>query len=322
MTAAHVIVGAGPIGSATARLLAARGERVTVVTHSGGGPDLAGVERVKADAADVDRMTQLTAGAAALYNCANPPYNRWDTDWPPIASSLLTAAERSGAVLATVSNLYGYGRVSGPMTEQTPLHPHGTKGRVRATMWQDALAAHASGRARVTEVRGSDYVGGGAESHLGDRVVPKILAGKNVQVLGSADQPHTWTFVEDVAHLLVIVGADERAWGQPWHVPSNPPRTQRQAVDDIARAAGVTAVKTSVVPGLLLRVMGLFNPAVRELPEVAYQLEQPFILDSTAAQRTFGLAPTPWDDVLAAIVAHYRGGAAGPFDPVGRAGPA
>jgi len=306
MTAQHVIVGAGPIGSATARLLSAAGQQVRIITRSGGGPDLPGVERVKADAVDAARLTELTAGAAALYNCANPPYHHWATDWPPLAASLLTAAETSGAVLATVSNLYGYGRVSGPMTEQTPLNPNGTKGRVRVTMWQDALAAHRAGRVRATEVRGSDYIGGGAQGHLGDRVVPRILAGKGVQVLGAADQPHTWTFVDDVARLLVTVGSNEQAWGRAWHVPSNPPRTQRQAVDDIARVAGVTPVKTAVVPGLVLRVMGLFNPQVRELPEVAHQLEHPFVMDSSAAQQTFGLEPTPWDDVLAATVAHYR----------------
>jgi len=306
VTVQHVIVGAGPIGSATASLLSAAGQQVRIITRSGGGPDLAGVELVKADAADAARLSELTAGADVVYNCANPPYHRWATDWPPLAASLLTAAEASGAVLATVSNLYGYGRVSGPITEQTPLNPNGTKGRVRVTMWQDALAAHQDGRVRATEVRGSDYVGGGAQGHLGDRVVPRILAGKGVQVLGAADQPHTWTFVDDVARLLVAVGSDEQAWGKAWHVPSNPPRTQRQAVDDLARVAGVTPVKTSVVPRFVLRVMAVFNPQVRELPEVAYQLEQPFVMDSSAAERTFGLEPTPWDEVLAATVAHYR----------------
>ena len=306
MTVQHVIVGAGPIGSATASLLSAAGQQVRIITRSGGGPDLAGVELVKADAADAARLSELTAGADVVYNCANPPYHRWATDWPPLAASLLTAAEASGAVLATVSNLYGYGRVSGPITEQTPLNPNGTKGRVRVTMWQDALAAHQDGRVRATEVRGSDYVGGGAQGHLGDRVVPRILAGKGVQVLGAADQPHSWTFVDDVARLLVAVGSDEQAWGKAWHVPSNPPRTQRQAVDDLARVAGVTPVKTSVVPRFVLRVMAVFNQQVRELPEVAYQLEQPFVMDSSAAERTFGLEPTPWDEVLAATVAHYR----------------
>src|SRR5215216_5167558 len=122
----HVIVGAGPVGSATAALLASRGETVRLVTRSGGGPNHPAIERVAADATDADRLTELSTGAAALYNCANPQYHRWLTDWPPLASALLTAAERSGAVLATASNLYGYGPVSTPITADTPLratHP-------------------------------------------------------------------------------------------------------------------------------------------------------------------------------------------------------
>jgi nucleoside-diphosphate-sugar epimerase len=302
----HVIVGAGPIGSGAARLLAERGEEVTVVTRSGSGPDGPGILRVRADAADAAALTDLAAGAAVLYNCANPPYHRWATDWPPLAGALLAAAERSGAVLATVSNLYGYGPVDGPITESTPLNPHGTKGRVRAQMWHDALSAHRAGRVRVTEIRASDYIGPYAQSHLGARVVPRLLVGKGIRVLSSADSLHTWTYVDDVARLLVTVGTDERAWGRPWHVPSNPPRTQREAVGDLARAAGVGPVTVAEVPVVLLRAMGLFNPVIRELPEVAHQLQRPFVMDSSAAQATFRQQPTPWPEVLAATVSYYR----------------
>jgi len=302
----HVIVGAGPIGTATALLLAGRGEEVVVVTRSGSGPDHPAITRTAADAGSSAAMGEVTAGAAAIYNCANPRYHRWQTDWPPIARSLLSAAEGSGAVLVTVSNLYAYGRVSGPMTEDLPLDPNGAKGEVRAQMWRDALAAHESGRVRVTEVRGSDYVGPGAQSHLGERVVPRLLAGRQVTVMKSADSAHTWTATRDVARLLVTVAQDERAWGRPWHVPSNPPRTQREAVGDLCHVAGVDPVKVREYPRLLIAGMGLFNPLMREFSEVAHQFEDPFILDSTAAQQTFDLKPTPWDDVLADVIASFR----------------
>jgi nucleoside-diphosphate-sugar epimerase len=302
----HVIVGAGPIGTATALLLAERGEEVVVVTRSGSGPEHPAITRTAADASSSTGMAELAAGAVAIYNCANPQYHQWRTDWPPIARSLLSAAESSNAVLVTVSNLYGYGPVSGPMTEDLPLAATGSKGGVRAQMWRDAVAAHDAGRARVTEVRGSDYVGPAAQGHLGDRVVPRLLAGKDVTVMKSADTAHTWTATSDVARLLTTVAEDERAWGRPWHVPSNPPRTQREAVGDLCRVAGVPVVKVKEYPGLLIRGMGLFNPVMRELPEVAYQLTEPFVLDSTAAQRTFGLAPTPWDDVLDGLIASFR----------------
>lgn len=305
----HVVVGAGPVGTATARLLVDRGDDVVVVTRSGTGP--AGARRVRLDASDAEGMAEVATGAVAIYDCANPPYHRWPVDWPPLHAALLTAAERTGAVLATVGNLYGYGPVGGPMTEDLPFAPAGPKGRVRAAMWRDALAAHEAGRVRVTEVRGSDYACPGPGSHLGDRVVPRVLAGRGVTVLGDADVAHTWTSVDDVARLLVTVASDERGWGRAWHVPSAPPRTQREAVADLCRAAGTAPVPVRTLPRALLATLGLASPMMRELREVAYQFEQPFVLDATAAERTFDLAPTPWETTVDALVAAYR-------DPVSR----
>ena len=302
----HVIVGAGPVGHATARLLAERGEQVTIVSRSGRGPEHPAVTRIQCDATDAAALTAIAQGASALYNCAAPEYRHWVRDWPPLAAALLDAAEKSGAVLVTAGNLYGYGRPDSSLTELSPLAPTGPKGAVRKQMWDDALGRHEAGRVRVTEVRASDYVGRGAQSHLGDRVVPRLLAGKKVQVLPSADALHSWTFVDDVARLLVTVAVDERAWGHAWHVPTNPPRSQRQAVQDLAAVAGVAVPAISEVPGLLLKVMALISPEVRELPEIAYQLAQPFVIDSSSAATTFGLRPTPWADVLAATVEHYR----------------
>jgi len=302
----HVIVGAGPIGTAIALLLGERGEDVVIVTRSGSGPNHPAVTRTAADASSSARMTELATDAVAIYNCANPAYHRWPTDWPPLAHALLTAAERSGAVLAIVNNLYGYGPVSGPMTEDLPLAATGHKGQTRAQMWRDALASHEAGTVRATEVRASDYIAPGPSSHLGDRVVPRLLAHKSVAVMKSADTAHTWTAVDDVARLLVTVAADARGWGRAWHVPSNPPRTQREAVGDLCRAASVDPVRVKENPAVLMRALGLVNPLIRELAEVAYQFENPFVLDSTAAQHTFGLAPTPWDDVLASVIASYR----------------
>jgi nucleoside-diphosphate-sugar epimerase len=145
----HVVVGAGPVGTQTALRLADAGADVRVVTRSGAGPNHPRVQRVAADAADPARMRELASDAVALYNCANPTYTRWDTDWPPISAALLEAAAAAGAVLATVGNLYGYGRVTAPMDARTPLAPNDHKGEVRAAMWREALAAHEAGRVRV-----------------------------------------------------------------------------------------------------------------------------------------------------------------------------
>ncbi len=304
MGESSLVVGAGVIGSRVAGMLAERGDRVAVISRRGSGP--AGVA---ADAADAGAMARLAEGAAVIYNCVNPPYHRWPADWPPIAASVLAAAERSGAVLVTLSNLYGYGpRVPGgydeahPITEATPLAATGRKGRVRARVWQDALAAHQAGRVRVAEVRAADFVGPGAQSAMGERIVRHVRQEKNVSVLGRADRPHTWSFTDDVARMLVTAGTDPRAWGRAWHVPSNEPLSQRQVIDDFARAAGVGQVRVGEIPPVVLRGMGLFSPLLRELRETEYQFRDDFVMDSSAAQAAFGLTPAPWEEIVAETV--------------------
>jgi nucleoside-diphosphate-sugar epimerase len=303
-TGRHLVVGAGPIGSAVAIELAAGGAEVIVVTRSGRGPSVAGVTNVAADASDQARLTELATGAVAIYNCVNPKYSRWEQDWPPVAKALIEAAAATGAVLVVASNVYAYGLPTGPMTEDTPFNPHFKNGRVRAQMYRDQLAAHESGRIRMVEVRGSDYVGPGSQSQLGDRVVPRILSGKALQLLGNPDMPHTWTYTLDMGHALVVAGNDERAYGRAWHAPSTP-RTQREAVTDLARVAGVAVPKIGSVPGVLLSGLGLVNPDMRELKNVMYQVENPFVVDDSAIANTFGVQRTEWDVVLRATLESF-----------------
>src|SRR5688572_9799874 len=190
--ALHVIVGKGPVGSATAEELVVRGHEVRVLSRSGGRSTDA-VEHRQVDAVDADAVSEASRGAAALYNAVNPEYHRWATDWPPVAAALLAAAERTGAVLVTMSNLYGYGRPTGPMTPQSPLSATDVKGRVRIRMWEDALAAHEAGRVRVTEARAADFVGPqvpAAHSHL-TRQLTALRKGRRAWVVGDPDAPRT-----------------------------------------------------------------------------------------------------------------------------------
>jgi nucleoside-diphosphate-sugar epimerase len=289
--ALHVIVGAGPVGSAVARELLQHGEQVRVVTRSGSG--IEGTEKVAADAGDAARLSELSSGAAAIYNCVNPPYHRWAQEWPPVATALLAAAESSGAVLATTGNLYVYGPVDRPMTEDMPMAAVGPKGAVRRKMTQDALDAHRAGRIRAFEVRGSDYLGG--NSLLGTLVTPALRKGRRAFVPADLDAPHTWTNVEDVAKLLVLGAADERAWGQVWHVPSAPACSVRQLTAIAAAQLGAKP-KLASLPYPALWAVGLVNPFARELRETQHQFRKPFVLDSSKAQATFGLQPAALED--------------------------
>ncbi|GAA3132015.1 NAD-dependent epimerase/dehydratase family protein [Planomonospora alba] len=304
----HVVVGAGQVGSHVARLLAGQGHEVVLVSRSGSGPQAPGIRKEAADAADRERLARLAAGAETVYNCVNPPYHRWAEAWPPLAASMLAAAEAAGAGYVILGNLYVYAAPDRPMKESDPLTPPSAKGAVRARVWRDALAAHEAGRVRVTEVRGSDFFGPGCrdQSHLGDRFVPRLLAGKPVRHVGDPDQPHSWTYVPDVARALVAAGTGERSWGRAWHVPTGPATTYRAVAERLCALAGAPAPAVKTMPHWLLRAAGAFSPMIGELEELRYQFVRPFVVDSTDSQEVFGLAPTPLDEALTATIAWWR----------------
>ncbi|NIH67409.1 NAD-dependent epimerase/dehydratase family protein [Modestobacter marinus] len=308
--ARHVVVGKGPVGSTTARLLAEQGHEVLVLSRSGG-TSTDRVEHRAVDAADAEALTRAVGRADLLYNAVNPPdYTTWSRDWPPLAAALLTAAERSGAGLVVMGNLYGYGRPSGPLTPQSPLAATDEKGRLRAQLWTDALAAHQAGRLRVTEARASDFVGPGippAQSHL-VRQLETLRRGRRAWVVGDPDVRHSWTHVPDAAATLIALGADDRSWGRAWHVPSPAPRSQRQALTDLARAMGAPPARVSGIPWPVLRAAGLAVPLMREVGAIRHQWDQEFVLDASETTAVFGLAATPWDDVVRSTVAAVQPG--------------
>ena len=299
MTDKFVVIGAGPVGTETATQLAEEGHDVVVVTRSGRGPELEGVRRVSADASDPSALAPLVEGAAALLNCANPSrYTEWERVWPPLAASLLAAAERTGATWVSASSLYGYGPVDGPMTEGMPDLATDHKGRLRAGMWAEALQRHEAGRIRAVEVRASDYLGAhvGASGHI-PRHVPTAARGRAAWVIGRADLPHTWSDVRDVARTLVAVAQRPDTWGRVWHAPSNAPRSQRQALTDVLASVGKPPVAVHGTPRLALNLLGRVVPMVREFDQLSYMFFRPYVMDSALTQQALGLAPTPWDEV-------------------------
>ena len=297
----HLIVGAGPVGTALALRLAEAGSRVRVVTRSGGGPSHPLVERVALDASDADRLADAARGASVVYNCANPgAYPKWERVWPPLAASILRAAEASGAVLATMANLYGYGPVDGPIRRDTLLRPSDHKGVLRARMWEDALAAHDAGRVRVTEARASDYLGPTAPASNGllPMYAAATLAGRPATVFGDPDAPHSWTAVDDIAATLEVLGRDERAWGSAWLVPSNPPASVREVLRALGQRAGTGEPRLRRMPRWVLAAGGTVVPIMREVTGVLYQFERPFVVDASETTETFGVTPTDWDALL------------------------
>ncbi len=306
MSGIHVVVGSGTVGTQLAKRLGETGESVFLLVRTISPAELKNVRRIQADAASFSSLISAAPKADYIYNCVNPPYNKWTEEWPPINNSLIELAKKTGAVLVTCSNLYGYGPHNGVLTEDLPLNATWKNGRVRADMWLKLKELNDAGEIRATEVRGSDYIAASDQSRMGDRVVPRLKEGKAVQLLGELDKLHTWTDPEDVANLMLVVAKEEIAWGKPWHVPSNAPMTQRDVVRDIAQELGVKDPKVSSVPSLLEKLLGTFNPVIRELRNTAYQFNQPFIMSDEKARKAFGLQPKSWETVIRDLVSQYK----------------
>ena len=303
----HVVFGAGQVGRALAAHLTGMGLPVRAVSRSRPSEPVEGVEWRAADASDPTAAADAAQGASVVYQCLNAPYTDWPERFPPLQRGVMAAAEHNGALLVSLENLYGYGPTGGmAMTEDLPLAATTVKGRTRAAMTQELLAAAGAGRVRIAIGRASDFFGAGAtESSLGERVFGNAVAGQRVDFIGNPDLPHTYSYIPDIATGLATLGTDERAVGGVWHLPGPETVTTRQLLelvaDDVGHPVGVRSL-----PKLAVRALGLFNPTIRELVELSYEFEQPFVLDTTKYQSTFGTEATPLATAIAATVAWYR----------------
>jgi nucleoside-diphosphate-sugar epimerase len=318
-SAEHVVFGAGAVGLAIADALLTRGVapgQIRVVNRSGHAPLPAGVQTLGGDASDPDFAVHAAAGARVIYQVLNAPYHRWAQDFPALQAAAIAAAAAAGARLVTLENVYAYGApavgpdgTARPFTEDSPLAAHTRKGVVRARMHAALMAAHTAGRVEVTVGRASDYFGprgGGQAVNLGGQAMRAALAGRPAQVLGDPDQPHTYSYIPDIAAGLAILGEHPDAPGQVWHLPNDPrTRTTRQLLDLAYQAAGHPRARVQRVPVLALRGLGLFRPGARETIEMLYEFDRPFVVDSFRIT-ALGGRHTPLEQAIEATLASYR----------------
>lgn len=303
-----VVIGTSPVGMAVMRrLLAERpGQRVRAINRSGRAEAPAGVEVVGADVSRSEEARRACAGASVVYNCAQPPYTRWPESFPKLQEGIIDGAAHAGAKLISAENLYMYGRVSGPLSEDLPYAAHTRKGRTRARMAEALLSAHRSGKVRAAIGRASNYYGPGAlQSVVGERVFYPILAGHKVSMLGDLDAPHTYTYIDDFAEGLVTLGERDEALGEVWHIPSAPTLTTREFLILAFEEAGMSP-KLGTVPGALIRLLGLFDRNMREVAEMLYEFEEPFVVDHSKYELCFGNQSTPHRIALGRALDWYR----------------
>ena len=309
MSIQHVVLGTGAIGRAVAEELVVRGEAVRMVNRSGKMEEApAGVEVVASDLYDPKNVRDVTRGATVVYQASQPHYNQWPEKFPPLQKSILDGLTGSGAKLVLIENIYMYGEMNGSaFIEDTPHRAHTRKGRVRGEISNSAFAAHKEGRVRVTAARGGNFFGPwGTDSTMGGRVFYPLLHGKPAQLIGRTDLPHTHTYVKDFGKALVILGESDEADGHAWHVPNDQPKmTQGELVRLFAEEAGVEP-KLSSMGRLMMSIGGLFIPEAKESVEMMYEFENPFVIDSSKFEQTFGMQATPIREAIRETVAWYR----------------
>ncbi len=308
----HVLFGAGQVGRPLARLLLEAGKRVRIAKRSPGGAP-PGVEIIQGDAADPAFCGQAAQGAATVYHCMNPPYDAsiWAELLPRYMDNLIAAAGRTGARLVVLDNVYMLGRPSGrPLDEDTPPNPCSRKGEIRARAAERLFEAHRRGDVLATTGRASDFYGpGGTLTHLGDQFWRRALAGKTAWVLVNPDAIHTYHYIPDVAAGLATLGcAENDVYGRPWMLPCAPATSTRELVTRFSRKVG-REIKLAGVPRWMVKAISVFVPLVREVDEMMYQWDDPFVISDRRFRERFRQHPVDVNEAAAATVAwaqeHY-----------------
>lgn len=303
----HVVFGAGPLGRATMNALLKMGKKVRLVNRS----DLQGipteVEQMKGDAYSLDFTRQATAGAYAVYQCAQPHYHEWVTKFKPLQTAIMEGVASNNAKLIVGDNLYMYGDTDGkPLREDLPYAANTRKGKVRAEMADQLMSAHQAGKLRVAVGRGSDFYGPGVlESTLGDRVFYPMLAGKAASATGNIELPHTYTYIEDFGTGLAMLGQADNALGQTWHIPNAPTQKTSALLEQGYKIAGQPA-KYSGMGKTMMWIGGLFIPGARETVEMMYEFEKPFVVDHSKFEKRFGNIATPLHTGLENTIEWYK----------------
>jgi nucleoside-diphosphate-sugar epimerase len=302
----NIIFGTGPIGLAVMHELLEKKKKVVMVNKRNQVSLPEEVKLIQADATDPRKTSEICKNATVVYNCTNAPYDRWADLLLPLHSSILEGAASAGAKLVVMDNLYMYGEPDGkPLTEDTPHRPTTRKGKIRAHMSEDLFEAHDKGKVRATSGRAADYFGPGAPlSSLGEQVFYPACQGKAATLLGKVDLPHSYTFVPDIGKALVILGEKEEALGQTWHIPSPETMTTREVINLIYQNSGYSP-KIRTVPSFLVKLLGLFNSTFREIGEMVYEYEKPFVMDDSKFKQTFGMNPVPMEQAIKETVEWY-----------------
>jgi nucleoside-diphosphate-sugar epimerase len=303
------ILGAGgPISNGLVKIFSANGIPLRLVSRNP--KPQAGAEVVAADIADLQQAIKAVAGSSVVHLLIGLKYDLkiWQELWPRIMTNAIEASKRAGAKLLFFDNVYMYGKVDGPMTERTPYAPVSKKGEIRAQIANTLMEEAKQGRLTAMIARAADFYGPADAQHGMPNVLvfDALAKGSKPSWLINAAVPHSLTFTPDAARGAAMLAERDSAWNQVWHLPTAAPApTGKELIAMAAPAFGVKP-RHKILNRGMIKVGGWFNPLVRELYEMLYQYDSPYIFDSSKFAGEFGFAGTPYAEGIQVAARSFR----------------
>lgn len=283
-----LVVGAnGRIGRAALEAFLEAGWKVRAFVRNGSAERVrSGVTIFEGDAFDARAVAAAAEGADLIVNALNPPYERWTTELPRITASILHAAKESGASVILPGNVYNYGEgMPETLREDTPHAPTTRKGALREEMEAAYRSAAAEGVQTIV-VRAGDYIEQEQTGNWFDSYIANEVDKGVVTYPGQLDRVHSWAFLPDVARAMVGL-AEARSTLDAFDAFgfAGFSITGAELIAAIETAAG-RPLKVKKFPWSIIRVVGLFSPAMREVIEMRYLWDVPHGIDGAKLART------------------------------------
>lgn len=296
----QTILGAnGTIGSILAKELRNYTDRIRLVSRNPkrvNGAD----ELFPADLSNPALVDKAVEGSNVVYLVVGFDYKLdvWQDKWPKLMRATIDACIRHNARLVFFDNVYMYDINAIPhMTEDSGINPPSKKGLVRKEIAQMLMDEVKAGKLMALIARSADFYGPGNEkSFITEMVYKNFKKGKAANWMVNADKKHSFTFTPDAAKATALLGNTSDAYNQVWHLPTDKNvLTGRELVGLFAKEMNVKN-KVSVLPAWFLKILGLFIPIMKEMPEMMYQYDRDYFFDSSKFEKRFKFETTTYQE--------------------------
>jgi nucleoside-diphosphate-sugar epimerase len=252
---------------------------------------------------DPSSVRAAAAGIDTVFYLVGVPYNHFELH------PLLMRATLDGAIAAGVRRIvllapiYSYGRPKSPNVDEShPRNPDTYKGKMRKEQEDLVLAVHAAGRIEGAILRVPDFYGGDPKKSLVGDIFVAAVNKRRANVIGPIDKPHQYVFMDDIGPVALALARDDRAYGKAWNFAGSGTITQREFANKVFAHFG-RKPQLMVANIFMLRLIGLFDPIMREFVEMSYLQSDPVLLDDHALRALLpGLHVTDYDDGIAKIL--------------------